>query len=277
MPTIQVNGVQLAYVEQGQGKPLIFVHGSLGDFRSWALQQEPFAKHYRTIAYSRRYHYPNDWIGDGLDYSVLRHAADLAAFIRSLDFGRAHLVGDSYGAYTALLLAVRHPDLVQTLVLGEPPILPWLEQSQEGQALLTAFRADAWEPARKAFQTGTLEQGVRNFLDGVIGNGTFDQLPPPVRARLLENAREMQAETVAPDLFSTLTCADVGQITAPTLLLTGEWSPKMFHLITDELEHCLPASERVLIPHASHGMHAGNPQAYNETVLAFLAKHSAAS
>lgn len=276
MPTIQVNGAQLAYVEQGQGDPLVFVHGSLGDFRSWDLQLESFAKQYRTIVYSRRYHYPNAWTGDGLDYSALLHAEDLAAFMTGLDLGRAHLVASSYGAYTALLLAVRHPQLVRALVLGEPPLMPWLEQSPEGQALWATFLADALAPARQACQKGELEQGVRLFIEGVIGKGAFDQLPPPARERMMDNALQLKAETAALDIYPTLTCEDARQITAPTLLLTGEWSPRMFHLITDELERCLPNCEHALISAASHAMHAGNPEVYNKTVLAFLARHSKA-
>ena len=60
---------------------------------------------------------------------------------------------------------------------------------------------------------------------------------------------------------------------APTLLLDGELSPKMFHLINDMLEHCLPSVERATIPAASHRMEVENPQAFNEKVLAFIAKH----
>ena len=56
-------------------------------------------------------------------------------------------------------------------------------------------------------------------------------------------------------------------------LLYRELSPKMFHLINDMLEHCLPSAERAIIPAASHGLEFENPQAFNETVLAFIAKH----
>jgi pimeloyl-ACP methyl ester carboxylesterase len=70
MPTVDLNEVRLEYVEQGQGDPLVLVHGGLCDFRYWHFQMKPFSQHYRTIAYSRRYHYPNVWVGDGRDYSA---------------------------------------------------------------------------------------------------------------------------------------------------------------------------------------------------------------
>jgi non-heme chloroperoxidase len=47
----------------------------------------------------------------------------------------------------------------------------------------------------------------------------------------------------------------------------------VFHVVNDMLEHCLPRAERATIPAASHQMEVENPQAFNETVLAFIAKH----
>ncbi len=77
MSVIKTNGINLEYIEQGRGDSVVFVHGSLTDFRVWHFQMEPFSKLYRAIAYSRRYHYPNTGPGEKLDYSVNLHAEDL--------------------------------------------------------------------------------------------------------------------------------------------------------------------------------------------------------
>ncbi len=61
-----------------------------------------------------------------------RYAEDLASFIRGLGLQKSHVVGSSYGAYTALVLAAMHPELVRSLTIGEPPILPWLEGIEGG-------------------------------------------------------------------------------------------------------------------------------------------------
>ena len=58
--TLEVNGTVLHYITVGAGTPVVFVHGSFGDYRTWHYQMEPFARHYKTIAYSRRYYYPNE-------------------------------------------------------------------------------------------------------------------------------------------------------------------------------------------------------------------------
>jgi non-heme chloroperoxidase len=256
MPTIHINGTSLEYIEQGHGDPLIFVHGSLGDFRSWGMQVEAFAQRYQVIAYSRRYHFPNPWVGDGHDYSPRLHAEDLAALITARGSAPIHIVASSYGAYTALVLATKHPNLCRTLVLGEPPLLPWLRHTSEGPALLATFMTEAWQPAGAAFAQGNMKRGVQLFIDGVMGRGVFDQLPVVAQAMMLDNAPEMQVETTkAEGYFSPFTCDDARKIQIRTLLLNGERSPRMFHLITEELAKCLANTERALIPRASHSIH----------------------
>ena len=135
--SVRVNGADLAYVEQGTGDPLLFIHGSLGDYRSWGLQMATFAERYRVVALSRRRHWPNSWPAndEGL-CSAHAHAADLAAFIDTLGLGPCHLVGSSYGALAALTMTVSRPDLTRSLVLGEPPLLSWLRETDgDGTAL----------------------------------------------------------------------------------------------------------------------------------------------
>ncbi len=273
MPIIETNGTKLEYIEKGQGDPVIFVHGSLNDLRSWSLQMEPFSKQYRAIAYSRRYHYPHAESSDSSDYSVDLHAEDLASLIRDLELQRPHIVGSSYGAYTALVLAAKNQELVRSLTIGEPPILPWLEDIQGGASLMAAFMTNVWEPLKRAFQRGDMEEGVRTFINGVLGQGSFDKLPTQIRAAMMDNAQELKDETLSPRYFSTFSCEDAKKIKVPTLLLTGELSPPIFRPINKELQRCIPEAECSIIPKASHAMHAGNPEAYNAKVLSFLSRH----
>jgi pimeloyl-ACP methyl ester carboxylesterase len=274
MSYIEVNGAHLEYIEAGRGAPVLFVHGSLDDMRSWRYQMEPFSQHYQAIAFSRRYHYPNQWTGDGSDYSAELHANDLAAVIRGLDIAPVHLVTSSYGGNVALYMAQQEPELVRTLVLGEPPLLPWLETIPGGPPLRQAFLDQAWLPARAACEAGQLEDGVRLFLDGVMGRPTFQHLTRRGHQMMMDNAPEMRAETLSDRYFPPFDCSDAAMLPFPVLLLTGELSPRLFHLITDELARCLPDSRVVTIPRASHAIHVGNHTAYNEAVLGFLAERA---
>lgn len=273
--TVHVNDVDLTYVEEGHGAPVVFVHGSLADYRIWGAQLATFGERYRVVAYSRRFHWPNARPSDIVTYAIAQHVSDLGALIESLGLARAHVIGSSYGALTALTFAVERPDLVRTLVLGEPPLLPWLERLPDGPALLQAFLTTAFGPAGRAFEQGEAEAGVRQFLDGVLSAGAFDQLPSSAQAEMLDNVAEMRAETrTTPErYFPTLSAEDVGRLRPPTLLVQGEVSPPMFGRITDELARVLPDAARVTIPAASHIMHVENSPAFNEAVLAFLARH----
>lgn len=273
--TVHLNGADLAFVELGSGDPVVFVHGSLGDYRSWGVQIARFGERHRAIAYSRRFHWPNAEPGAGAVYSISQHAADLVGLIEALGVAPVHLVGSSYGALTALTAAVERPDVIRSLVLGEPPLLPWLTRLPEGAALLETFLTTAMGPAGEAFARGEAETGIRLFLDGVLGAGAFDHLPLEARMSMLDNAPEMRAETsTSPETyFPDLSAEDVGRLHAPTLLLQGELSPPMFGIVTDELARVLPRAERATIAAASHVMHARSPADYNQVVLTFLADH----
>ena len=276
--TVTANGTRLSYVEAGSGSPtVVFVHGSLDDFRSWRYQVEPFASHYRVIAYSRRYHYPNPWDAAGSEYTAEVHAADLAAFIEALLHPPVHLVTSSYGGNVGLYLTSQRPGLVSSLVLGEPPLMPWLVHLPGGKAYWQRFLDEIWYPAREAFTEDRLEDGARLFLDGVMGRPTMQQLGARGYQMIMDNAPEMRAESFASEAyFPAFTCADAQSLTQPVLLCKGEHSPEIFHKISDDLAKCLSgAKPPVTIPGASHPMHIGNPKVYNKLVLDFLHQNDA--
>jgi pimeloyl-ACP methyl ester carboxylesterase len=155
---IEINGRQLHYVDQGGGEgqqPIIFIHGGLDDYRCWQFQIDSFSSKYRAISYSRRFAYPNKWIGNVVaDNTIEDNAKDLAELIRKLDLApAAHLVGASYGAFITLYCASKNPELAKTMVLNEPPILPFLARShlKDDVELLQWFRTRVQSPTEDAF------------------------------------------------------------------------------------------------------------------------------
>src|SRR6266566_2347597 len=273
---VRVRGTDLRFVERGTGIPVVFVHGSLGTLESWGPQIEAFATRFRVIAYSRRYHWPNAAQPDGQEYTLSLHADDLIGLIEALGLERVHLVGSSYGAYVALLVTLRRPDLVRSLVLAEPPILPWLGRTPAGDSLRQVFEATVLDATQRAFERGDSLDALRRFVDGMSGRaGRFDGLPEADRAALLRTAFELRLELAADPAVYTpaLSCAEVGGIRHSVLLVTGERSPRVFHVITEELARCLAAEALVTVPGAGHDMHADNPASYNAAVLQFLLRN----
>jgi pimeloyl-ACP methyl ester carboxylesterase len=264
MPTVDIDGVALDCVEAGSGPPLVLVHGGVSDRRTWEQQVDAFAERYRVVSYTRRHFRGSEDAAPKQQPSVTTSADDLIAVIERLALAPTHLAGCSYGAFTALLVAVKRPELVRSLVLGEPPV---------GRAAGPAwdrFASTAYEPARASIRAGHLDSGLRTFVDGVIGPGAFDALPTAVRAMMLDNASTLGIEAAPLEPFAE---AEAARVTMPVLLVVGAHSPPMFGEITDELQRLLPHAERVEIPSASHAMHADNAPAYNARVLQFLSRH----
>jgi pimeloyl-ACP methyl ester carboxylesterase len=269
---INVRGIELHYIEQGQGEPLILLHGGQGDYRSWEPQMKVLSPQYRVISYSRRYHYPNNNPLTTTYHSAYTEADDLAAFIRKLGLGRVHLIGTSIGAFTALALAVKHPEMVRSLVLAEPPVHEWVRDSPSGEAAYNDFMTTIWGPVTKAFKAGDDEGAMKIMVDGVMGNGGFDNLSPEGRARAMQNSRFFKANSLSSDPFPNLSKEKVRRLRIPTLIITGENTVKIHKLVNEELARLLPKAEQAIIPKAGHGSPRENPQAFNEAVLKFLTR-----
>ena len=277
LPAVRVNGTLLRYRLAGDtGTPVVFVHGSMAGLDEWSAQLEAFRHTHRVLVYSRRYHAPNPAVDDREVYSPALHAADLAALLQALDLAPAHVVGASYGAYTALVLALEHPEMVRSLVLGEPPVVPLLLRTPAGDSLRRTFEATTLDPARAAFTRGDSVEGLRRFLDGLSGSpGRFDHLSPPARAALLAQAFEVRRELRADWrlYLPPVACAGMGRVATPVLLLQGQRSPRMFHVITEELARCFRSDTLATVPGAGYGIHVVNPAYYNQIVLQYIATH----
>jgi pimeloyl-ACP methyl ester carboxylesterase len=269
---IRVGDVELHYIEQGQGEPLILLHGGQGDYRSWEPQIKVLSPRYRVISYSRRYHYPNNNPLTTTYHSAHTEAEDLAALIRRLGLGRVHLVGTSIGAFTALALAVKHPEMVRSLVLAEPPVHEWVRDSPGGAAAYKDFMVTIWEPAAEAFKRGDDQGAMRILVDGMGGKGRFDKLPPEGRAAAMQNSHFFKANTLSSDPFPNLSKDKVRRLRIPTLIITGENTIKIHKLVNEELARLLPKAEQAIIANAGHGSPRENPEGFNEAVLKFLAR-----
>ena len=207
--------------------------GQLGDYRTWGAQMDTFSKNHRVIAYSRRFAYPNkQMINDSADYSVTPHAKDLAEFIKALNLEPVHLVGHSYGAFTALLTTIDHPDLVRSLMLGEPPAISLLENVPGGDTILNNFVTKVSMPTAEAFKNNNNEKAVHIFVGGVMGDSSFvSEMPAQARETMMDNTLELRGFGFTKNLFPPITCDDLRKIKTPVLLLQGDRSPILFSSI----------------------------------------------
>jgi len=269
---VEASGTRFAYVEQGRGDPVVFVHGSVADYRIWAAQMAPFSAHYRVVAYSRRYHYPNPPADATAAANSARHAADLADFIDALKIAPAHVVGHSSGGAVAAYLVRDRPELVRSVVLAEPATFGVIAQHPEAKALADE-RGAAMAPVKQAIEASNNDEAVRKYLDYWLAPRGFAGLSASDRAVVLTNAGSLPPDFRAAAPAKPFNCEDAGKIEKPTLLLGGEATIRVFTVVLDGLSKCLPKAERVTLAGTAHGVQFENPKAFNEAVLKFLARH----
>lgn len=269
MQTLRVNGYDMAYIEQGQGIPLILVHGTLGDCRHWTRQMAPFGERYRTIAVSLRHCWPERWDGEGDDFTVQQHTADVGAFIAALGAGPAYLLGHSRGGYIAFRVAEEFPDAVRALVLVEPGggLAPDLERGRVPGEPAIAL-GPLYERAAETIRRGEVDDALRSTTDVIGGPGSWAGKPEAHKQIMRDNAHTLLGQIK--ERRAPYSGYDARKIRAPALLVAGERSPANFHRILDGLELAVTEARRVVIPNASHSSNVDNPRAFNEAVLAFL-------
>ena len=267
MAHVHVNGVELEYVDEGTGVPVVFSHGGSSDLRYWGPQRDVFVASYRFVAYSHRFHGAGRRPSGG-EYSADAHTADLLAIIRRLEAGSVHLVG--FSTAIALRAVLREPGLVRSLTIVEPNV-PWLlEGDPEGEAVLARWR-DENERVR-AEAAGDAERAAALWFELVNNRGpaTFDAQPEALRRMWLDNFGATRPAAPPPE---PLTCNRLRAITTPTLVLGGEHGMPYSRRIVDRLAACIPGSRVVVIPAVTHFMSYQAPEVFNEAVLDFLARH----
>jgi len=286
MNVIDVDGVKLNYVESGTGPTVILIHGVLQDYRAWGAQVEVLSKRFRTISYSRRCSFPNQ-NRDFANSSVENNVKDLVGLIARTGGGPVHLIGQSYGGAVAALCALKQPGLVRSLVLIEPHLVTMLirDSHSAAQNLSLLLRKPsaamsarkilkkAQEPALRELDRKNGEKALGLILDGFQDRqNAIEQYPETARAMMRDNAETIREVTTKPPLF---TKEDAKRMSQPTLLLTGEWSIKMYKAIVEELHKTTPNNQMVTIRNAWHMSHIENPEGCNEVILKFLTEHAA--
>ena len=277
LKNIEIGGRQLHYVEQGEGQPpVILIHGGLDDYRCWQIQMDYLSRKYHVISYSRRFAYPNKWIGNVVtDNTIEENAKDLAELIRKLDLAPAHLVGASYGAFTTLYCVSKNPELAKIMVLNEPPILSFLARSpmKDDVELLQQFRTRVQSPTEDAFKKEDFKKAAQIFINRIMDiENFFEQLSERDKQLLMDNAKSLEGEleSAQPSSFSV---EDVKRMITPTLLVKGELSPKFFHRISDILSDNMPNTEQIVIPNVSHD-NVKFTNMFSSKVMEFFARHS---
>jgi len=269
MQTLHVNGYDMAYLDIGNGPPLVCVHGSLCDFRIWSAVLGPLTRKHRVIAVSLRHFYPEHWDGIGDTYSIAQHVEDMIAFIEKLDAGPVDLMGHSRGGHVSFRVAQRRPDLLRRLILAEPG--GELDPTLDPAALPGAPSplAARFATAAEKIAAGDVDGGLEFFMDTLEGPGTWQRMPATPKQLLRDNAMTLIGQVR--DKRPPFSLADAEAIKTPTLFIGGANTrgllPKVLHTLAANVK----GSKTAMIPRATHPMFEQAPQKFSEIVLEFLA------
>jgi pimeloyl-ACP methyl ester carboxylesterase len=264
--TLEVNGYPMAFLESGTGEPVVLVHGGGTDYRTWRRRVESPPPGFRLIAVSLRHYYPERWDGKGDTFSIKQHAEDLATFIQAFGIGPVYLVGHSRGGPVVVRTAQARPLLVKKLVLMEGAFGALLETPASGD---TGPGLSAIAKATKErFDRGDIEGGLELWFDREGTPGAWARRTEEDRQRTRDNTWTLIARASG----KPVTCADLGGLKMPVLLLQGEKTSRRRASIVDAAHKCLPSAERATIPDAGHAMHLMNPAAFEKTLVQFLSR-----
>lgn len=264
------SGTRIPYVASGAGEPLLFVHGSLCDYRYWDRQTDVLSHRFQCVSVSLSHYWPLEEANANSAFSLRTHVAELAEFIAAMDLGPVHLVGHSRGACVAFQLAHAYPALVKTLTLADPGGPLQIDGKPEAALppATTALRAKVAD----LIESGAIEAGLELFVDSVSMPGIWRKSPASFRTMATANAATLPKQFRDP--LPAYTRAAAAALACPTLLIEGERSPRMYRDNVATLAGWIRHVDKRTISGASHGMNVTHAAAFNRLVRTFVAQVS---
>ncbi len=268
MPKNRVNDIEIYYDVYGSGEPILLIMGLGGSMFGWQSQIPTLSQHLRVIALDNRGSGRSDMPQS--DYSMGLFADDAAGLLQALEYESAHVFGVSMGGMIAQELALRHPSMVRSLILGATsPCL--LAMPPQPRAFEATVKAQEMEP-RQAFEstiwTGYSDEYLAAHMEDIWRRAQVETAyaSPP------EFWRRQYDAVVKHDTRERL-----GAIRAPTLVIGGEDDPLVPPENSRYLAEHIPHAELVLFPKMRHSFNVELEEETNQAVLDFVRRHSKAA
>jgi pimeloyl-ACP methyl ester carboxylesterase len=272
---VSVDGQRLNVIELGQGPPLVFIHGLIGRWTHWFEQLTVFARDHRVIALDLP-GFGHSPMPSGEAISVPFYARVLAGLLAEMEVDAAALVGHSMGGFTAVELAINHPQLVERMVLVSPSGLSTYNNPRAlrlasmtrrferfvnsyGAAVAAHAELLARRPRLRLLEPNTnvvtrhpdrlpaayVEEfvrglGTRGFIEGVEANANYDY-----RERL-------------------------GEIACPTLIVWGANDRVVSARDADIYAQSIPNARKIVFEDTGHMAMIERPVAFNRLLSDFL-------
>lgn len=253
-----VQGARLHYELQGDGFPVVLLHGGLLDLRVWDGQVGPLARHFTLLRYDLR--------GFGKTEAPAGPYApyeELAALLDRFSMDRVHVIGHSLGGRIALDFALAWPERVSCLVLVAPGINGAPPSPEEyawyativgsGKGLEPRAIAEAWLGS--------------DYLAAAMAR---PELAPVVRQWALDNLGGLKPGANSPRALEPAAYGRLEELRMPTLVVVGDRDNPAMRRNAEALARRVPAPTLVTLPGVGHLPHLERPADFNRAVLDYL-------
>jgi pimeloyl-ACP methyl ester carboxylesterase len=265
MPVEKLNGVDLYYEVDGDGPPLVVVHGSWTDHTAWGTVAQRLEDSFRVIRYDRRGCSRSEFPSQRTRRD---DEEDLAAVIEQFADGRASVVASSFGGLITLGLAARRPELLDRLCIHEAPSPPLVEKDEAARVVADAL--DSIQEIIEQIEAGDSAGGAFRFVEELaLGPGGWELLPEQIREAFVNNASTFAAEQRDP-AWGDLDVAGISDHGHPLLLTLGTTSPAWLRVAQEALITTLPYAETAVIEGAGHSPHLSHPDDFAALLRPFL-------
>lgn len=256
----QVNGITLAYTDQGQGLPLVFVHAFPLSRAMWEPQVQALAGRFRVITLDLRGHGQSDaplWVS-----TMEQFADDLAGLLDHLGIRQAVFAGLSMGGYVLFAFYRNYAERVKALILA----------GTRAQADTAEGRAGRFALSQTAYRNGAAAV-AEAMLPRLLSPASLQDRPDLVR-RVRATIMSTPVSGIAGDLMGMAQRPDsvpgLSRIACPTLILVGELDVATPVADARLMAEGIPGARLEIIPGAAHLANLEQPEAFNQTVMFFL-------
>jgi pimeloyl-ACP methyl ester carboxylesterase len=258
MRVLDIDGLPIAFRMEGEGPPLVLLHGAVSDSRLWRPQVEALADAFTVIAW--------DAPGAGRSpdpsppFGTDDWAGALAGLLAALGVGPAHVAGLSWGSTIALALYARRPEAVASLVLagayaGWKGSLP----EDECTARLTASLASADLPPAELAEA---------WLPSLVAADARPERVAEMRA-MIEDSHPEAMRLLARSMAETDLSGLLPRIAVPVLLVWGERDVRSPLNVAETMRAVIPRADLVVVPGAGHVVNLERPDEFSAAVRRF--------
>lgn len=253
--------MNLFYRAFGEGEPLFILHGLLGSSDNWVSLGKQFAENYSVIIPDLRNHGQSPH-SDLWDYAAM--AEDVHVLAENLGLNKVNIIGHSMGGKVAMQIADAYPGFVKKLVVADisPKQYPVQHRTiLDGLSNIKLEELSGRREADEQLSKAVPELGVRQFLLKNLERVSGKDFQWKLNLAVINE----QIANVGVATFPS------SQVSVPALFINGAKSQYLAEGDADEISKYFTNAQFATIENAGHWLHAEQPQAFLDKVMAFLA------